>query len=448
VTTTSENASDHAPDRINWRIFLLALGMFALGTDAFVVAGVLPVIAHQMQVSEGLAGQLMTIFSLTYGLGAPVLAALTDRFSRNQVALIALAAFGLVNVGSALAPTFALLLLTRLLAGCCAATYAPLAYTIGTSLAPAEKRGQALALVVLGLTVATVLGSPLGTWVGTRLSWRFSFGLVALLACIAVLALLLGGLPGAEQAPAPSLKARLAPIRERHLLQALAPALLWSTGTYIIYTYIAPLLQHSLGLTDVSGLLLLFGIGVVTGNGLGGWIADRFGAARPLSIGLLLLALVYATLVFSSRTLVSAGIALFLWGVLGTLIFTPQQHRLLELAPQHASVVLALNNSTLYLGIAAGSAIGGLFLQVAPVSSLGWAGAAFVFLALLLLQFSLRLSSRHPQGQTEQVSLPEHVPDSKLGQTPTDFQANVRRISAKPRNHPPCKLNDGSGGGS
>ena len=375
--------------------------MFALGTDAFVVSGVLPVIAHQMQVSEGLAGQLVTVFSLTYGLGAPVLAALTGRFSRNRVALIALATFGLVNVGSALAPTFAFLLLTRFLAGCCAATYGPLAYTIGVSLAPTEKRGQALALVVLGLNVATVLGSPLGTWIGTHLSWRFSFGLVALLACIAVLVLLLGGLPTAEQAPAISLKDRLAPIREPHLLLALAPALLWYTGTYIIYTYIAPLFHYSLGLTDVSGLLVIFGIGVVAGNGLGGWIADHFGAARPLSSSLLLLALIYGTLMFSSRTLVSAGIALFLWGALGTLIFTPQQQRLLELAPQHASIILALNNSTLYLGIAAGSALGGVFLQVAPISSLGWAGAAFVLLALLLLLLSLHLSARRPQGQTE-----------------------------------------------
>src|SRR2546430_10349195 len=116
--------------KIDPRIILLALGMFALGTDAFVVAGVLPVIAHEMTVTEGLAGQLVTVFSLTYGLGAPVLAAITGRWPRNQVAMIALGAFCLVNVGSALAPTFPLLLLTRLLAGCFAAVYAPLAYTI------------------------------------------------------------------------------------------------------------------------------------------------------------------------------------------------------------------------------------------------------------------------------------------------------------------------------
>lgn len=400
MTTDQTAAAPPPPVRMNWRIFLLALGMFALGTDAFVVAGVLPVIAREMHVTEGLAGQLVTIFSLTYGLGAPVLSALTGRFPRNQVLVASLTAFCLVNVGSALAPTFPLLLLTRLLAGCCAATYAPLAYTIGASLAPPEKRGRALALVVLGLTVATVFGSPLGTWVGTYTSWRFSFGLVAALAGIAVLALILGGLPKAAAAPVLSLRARLAPVQEPHLLLALAPALLWNTGIYVLYTYIAPLLQHNLAIADVSGFLLIFGIGVVTGNLLGGIIADRFGAARPISLSLLLLALVYATLFLSSTAAASAATALFAWGVLGTVIFTPQQHRLLGLAPQHASVILALNNSTLYLGIAAGSAVGGIALQVAPVNSLGWVGAVFVLLALFVLLLSIRLSARPRQERS------------------------------------------------
>ena len=133
--------------RINPRIFLLALGMFALGTDAFVVAGVLPVISRELGVTESLAGQLVTAFSFTYGFASPVLAALTGRWSRNRVLMVALGAFCLCNLGSALAPNFAILFLTRILVGCCAAVFGPLAYTTGTALAPAEKRGQALALV-------------------------------------------------------------------------------------------------------------------------------------------------------------------------------------------------------------------------------------------------------------------------------------------------------------
>lgn len=380
--------------RLDWRIFLLALGMFALGTDAFVVAGVLPVISHELGVTEGLAGQLVTVFSLIYGLGAPVLAALTGRWPRHQVLLAALGAFCLVNIGSALSPTFSLLLLTRLLAGLAAATYAPLAYTIGTALAPAEKRGQALALVVLGLMVATVFGSPLGTWMGSHMSWRYSFGLVALLAGLAFLALLLGKLPQTGEAPPLSLKARLAPIGKPSLLLALAPALLWNLGIYVVYTYLAPLLHHSLMLNDVSGFLLAFGIGLVSGNWLAGVIADRFGTTYPLILSLIALTIIYVTFSFTDVNPVSALIVLFIWGALGSLAFLAQQRRLLDLAAEHANVILALNNSSLYLGIAGGAALGGVVLQFAPINALGEIGAAFVILALLTLLVSIRMHAQ------------------------------------------------------
>ena len=121
---------------MNPRIILLTLGMFALGTDAFIVAGVLPVIAHETGVTEGLVGQLITVFSLTYGLFAPVLAATTGRWPRQRVLIGALGLLGLANLASALSPSFPLLLLTRLLAGCFAATYTPLAFAVGIELAP------------------------------------------------------------------------------------------------------------------------------------------------------------------------------------------------------------------------------------------------------------------------------------------------------------------------
>jgi len=187
--------------RMNSRIILLALGMFALGTDAFIVAGVLPVIAQETGVTEGLVGQLITVFALTYGLGAPVLAATTAHWPRHRVLMGALGLLGLANLASALSPSFPLLVLTRILAGCFAATYTPLAFAVGIELAPPAKRSQALALVVSGLNVATVLGAPLGTWIGEHFGWRLSFSLVAGLAGVAFLFLVIYGLP--HQSPLP-----------------------------------------------------------------------------------------------------------------------------------------------------------------------------------------------------------------------------------------------------
>lgn len=399
MSTKGIQSAPHAEQAggINPRIILLALGMFALGTDAFVVAGVLPVIARETNVTEGLTGQLVTVFSLTYGLGAPVLAAFTGRWSAHRMLIIALGAFCLANIGSALAPTFFPLLLTRVLAGCFAAIYAPLAYTIGTSLAPPEKRGQALALVVIGLTVATVLGSPLGTWVGEHFNWRLSFGLVALVAGIAFILLLVCGLPKAASSPALSLKARLAPMAEPHLLLALVPALLWNLGVYMVYTYIAPLLQQSMHITDISGLLVIFGLGAVIGNWSGGAIADRIGPTRPLIGFLGLLIIVEAVISLVATTTVGGILILFAWGISISILFIPQQHRLLSLAPQHANVILALNNSTLYLGIAGGAALGGIVLHATSASLLNWVGAGCVLLALLTLFISMRTKTRTPE---------------------------------------------------
>ncbi len=380
------------------RILWLALGMFALGTDAYVVAGVLPEIARTTMVSESLAGQLVTAFTLTYGLGAPVFAALTSRWSPPRVLVIALFGFCLANVGSALAPTFSLLLLTRILAGACAATHSPLAYATSTQLAPPEKRGRALALVVSGFTLATVLGSPLGTWVGEHAGWRLSFALVAMLAGMACVALLASRLPRIAATPSPSLKTRLAPMKEPQLLLALGPTLLSSLGFYLVYTYIAPLLEQNTHLSDISGLLIVTGLGVVVGSWISGTAADRFGTTRSLMISLLLFSIILAIFSWATTGLLTGLPALFLWGGTAASIFTPQQHRLLSLAPAHANVILALNNAALYLGTAGGAVLGGVALRWLPVTQLNWVGASFALLALLLLVLSLRVSATGSGG--------------------------------------------------
>jgi DHA1 family inner membrane transport protein len=399
LKTVQNTPSTERANKIDPRILLLSLGMFALGTDAFVVAGVLPVIAREMQVTEGLAGQLVTVFSLTYGLGAPVLAALTGRWSRNRVLMIALGAFCLSNIGSALAPTFSILMLTRILTGCFAALYAPLAYTTGTTLATPEKRGQALSFVLGGLVVATVLGSPLGTWVGEHFGWRLSFGLVALLAGVACAALVLCGLPRPVAAPALSLKARLAPMREPHLLLALSPTLLGNLGLYMVYTYLALLLQQNMHVIVVSGPLIVFGLGTASGNWVSGLAADRFGSNRCVVVGLTGLAVVLSALPLATTSLLAGLPALFIWGFLFPFLNLSQQHRLLSLAPEHANVILALNSSMLYLGIAGGAALGGLALHYVPVTQLSWLGVVCLLLALLMLTLSIRTCFKN-YGQT------------------------------------------------
>jgi DHA1 family inner membrane transport protein len=377
-------------ERMNPRIILLTLGMFALGTDAFIVAGVLPVIAHETGVTEGLVGQLVTAFSLTYGLGAPMLAALIGSWPRQHVLIGALGLLGLANLASALAPSFSLLLLTRILAGCFAATYTPLAFAIGIELAPPAKRAQSLALVVSGLNIATVLGAPFGTWIGEHSGWRLSFVLVAALAGIACFLLMICKLPKLATPASLSLKERLVPVTHPRVLLALLPAFLWNVGVYVMYPYIALFLQQQIHISDVSILLACFGLGILLANWMSGLLAERFRPQRLVVFFLLVLIVIQFTLPLAATTLISGAVMLLLWGMSFALLFIPQQQRLLNIAPEHANVILALNNSALYSGIAGGAAVGGLALRFFAVPQLAWVGVISMFGALLLILLTYR----------------------------------------------------------
>lgn len=198
--------------------------------------------------------------------------------------------------------------------------------------------------------------------------------------------------------PSLSLKTRLAPMKEPRLLLALGPTLLSSLGFYVVYTYIAPLLEQNVHLSDISGLLLITGLGVVVGSWISGTVADRFGTTRSLVVSLLLLIIILAIFSRATAGLLTGLPALFLWGGAAASIFTPQQHRLLSLAPEHANVILALNNAALYLGTAGGAMLGGVALRLLPVTQLSWVGASFALLALLLLFLSFRASTTRPGG--------------------------------------------------
>jgi DHA1 family inner membrane transport protein len=399
ATNLRSTVERHEPlSRMNPHIILLALGMFALGTDAFIIAGVLPVIAHETGVSEGLVGQLITVFSLTYGLGAPILAAATAHWPRQRVLMGALGLLGLANLASAFSPSFPLLLLTRILAGCFAATYTPLAFTIGIELAPPAKRGQALALVVSGLNVATVLGAPLGAWIGEHFGWRLSFTMVGGLAGIAFLLLLLFRLPtpASLNLTSLSLKERLSPITNPRVVLALLPAFLWNVGVYVLYPYIALLLQQQLHILDVSVLLACFGLGIVLANGISGRLSDRFSPHRLVVVFLVALIAIQLILPLVTTSITNGIIMLLLWGMSFALLFIPQQQRLLNIAPEHATVLLALNNSALYLGIAGGAAVGGLALRWLAVTQLAWVGVISMLIALLIFAITLRLRGLVP----------------------------------------------------
>jgi len=188
------------------------------------------------------------------------------------------------------------------------------------------------------------------------------------------------------------LKERLSPITQPRVVLTLLPALLWNVGVYVLYPYIALLLQQQLHLSDVSVLLACFGLGIVLANGISGRLADRFGPHLLVMVFLVTLIMIQLILPLLTTTVSSGAIMLVLWGMSFALLFIPQQQRLLTLAPKHANVLLALNNSALYLGIAGGAAVGGLALRWLAVTQLAWVGVMSMLIALLIVAITLRRS--------------------------------------------------------
>ena len=386
-----------------FRILVLALGTFALGTDGFVIAGILPDIAHQLNISVDLAGQLVTVFSLTYALGSPMLAALAGNIPRRRLLLMSLAFFVAANLLAAVATSFAVLLVARILAAGGAALYTPTAAAAAASLVPAEKRGRALSLVTAGMTLSLVLGVPLGIFIGSQFNWQMTFVLIAVLSAIAFVGVLML-FPTIANPPTVALRTRLALLRRPALLLTLLTTTFGMIGAFTVYTYLGPLLQQITHLNGagISGMFLLFGLASMLGNVIGGYSADRWGTVRTVVLGVLLLGLALFMLPFAATLFLGAALAIAVWGVAGWMLTPPQQSRLIAQAPDVPGVVLSLNGSAIYLGSATGAALGGVVLHFAPIAVLGWVGSAWELIALGAVLWSAYLVSKASQRSAQE----------------------------------------------
>ena len=240
----------------NRRLFVLALGSFAIGTDSFVVTGVLPEITRSLHVGIGAAGQMTTIYALAFALLAPAIATLAAHVPRKHLLLAGLGLFVIANLGTAVAPTFGLALATRAFAGLGAAMFSPTAIGSATVMVPPERRGFALSVVMAGMSISTALGSPLGTVIGGLGDWRYTMVFVAVLALISFLGVL-AFLSEVPMLPAISLSKRLAPVADARVALTLCTTTLFFTGVFTIYTYFAVVFGGAIGsnATLFAGLL-------------------------------------------------------------------------------------------------------------------------------------------------------------------------------------------------
>jgi predicted MFS family arabinose efflux permease len=389
-------------------IYWLALGTFAIGTEGFMIAPLLPRMAADLHVSVAVAGQLVTVFALTYALSSPVLTALTGSFDRRRLLILSMTAFALANIVAWAAKNYWWIMGARILLAFAAGLYVPNANALASGLVAAERRGHALAIVNAGTTVAVAFGVPLGAVIGERLGWRETFAGVAILAALATTGLRFGlhRRVGSVMSVI-SLRERIAVAQRPDVLLALLVTMLWATGAYTVYTYVAPLLSATASLRGIaiSAVLFLWGVSAAAGVFIGGHLSDRLSARSVIIPALFALALAFASLSMIAALLapsVAIGpvlCAIVAWGVAAWSFFPAQQARLIGIAgAKVAPIVLSLNASFMFIGFSAGAALGSVTIAHSSVVNLGWVGAICEVTAILFLGVTSRRTTAVSAG--------------------------------------------------
>jgi predicted MFS family arabinose efflux permease len=380
------------------RLLILALGMFALGTDSFVVAGVLPQISHAFQVSIGSAGQMTTAYAITYAFLAPTIAALAAGIPRKKLLLGGLGLFVVANLATAVAPTFLLALFTRMIAGAGAAMFAPTATGAAATIVPPSRRGFALSVVIAGLTAATALGSPTGAVIGGLGDWRWTMVFVSALAAVSLIGILflLSDIP---LPPAISLRKRIAPIADPNVALTLLTTLIYMSGIFTVYTYFSVVFDRVIDNSPLvlGGLLILWGASGTVANLSSGRLIDRIGSRRVI-LGMLMVLIVDLVFIpWSSQAMWSAMLSIAVFGAVGWGLLVPQQHRLVSLAPQTAPVVLGLNTACTYLGVTTAGIVGAIGIDAVGAHNIPIIATMFCVVALMVSVLAgRRIAATHP----------------------------------------------------
>lgn len=377
-------------------VYALTAGAFGIGTTEFVIMGLLMQVADDLHVSIAAAGLLISGYALGVFAGAPVLTALSGRLPRKTVLVALMVVFTLGNLACALAPTYTVLMVGRVLTSLAHGTFFGVGSVVATSLVAEDRKASAISLMFTGLTVATLLGVPAGAWLGLHHGWRATFFAVAAIGLLATL-VIATLVPRDHAAAAPaSLASEIRTVTRPSVLLGLLMTVLGSGSAFTIYTYIQPLLTQVTGFTDaeVSPVLLVFGVGMIVGNMLGGRFTDR-GLKRALVVTLAVLAASMALMYFALHSKMAM---VAFTGLLGATMFAtvaPLQLWVLRKAEGAPSLASSLNIGAFNLGNAFGAWLGGaVIVGGLGLPALTWVGALIPVAALLVAGCAFGLERR------------------------------------------------------
>ncbi|SHG71390.1 MFS transporter [Pollutimonas bauzanensis] len=376
----------------------LAVGGFGIGTGEFAIMGLLPDIAADLDLSAPEVGHLISAYALGVVIGAPLISVIAARLPRRLLLILLMGVFAAGNFASALAPSYGSVMLFRFLSGMPHGAYFGVAALVAAAMAEPSRRGQAVGRVLLGLTVAVLIGNPLAVWLGQATSWRAAFAAVGATGLL-TMALLRGILPDTPASRLNSPMRELSALRLEQVWLTLGIGAIGFGGLFSVVSYIAPTLTEVSGVAPVwvPFALSFVGVGMIIGNMVGGWLADQ--ALMP-AIGVLLVwnILVLALFPFAAGHPWTAMFSMLLIGS-GVAIGPPLQIRLMDAAPHAQTLAASLNHSAFNMANALGAWLGGLAIAGGyGWTSTGWVGAALALGGLLIFGVALWRMRRHAPG--------------------------------------------------
>ncbi|GIP27927.1 MFS transporter [Paenibacillus sp. J23TS9] len=378
------NGKARTKDPFPVSILSLTVGAFAIGMTEFVIMGILPNVAEDLHVSISTAGQLITSYALGVAIGAPILTVLTHRLPQKLLLCLLMVLFILGNGIAVIAPNYAILMGARLITALCHGTFFGVGAVIASNLVKPNKRAGAVSIMMAGLTIANIIGVPIGTFVGQQFGWRASFAAIVLMGIIALIGIMIF-IPRIRQDQSASLTKQFKALVQPKLLLILLACAIGNSSLFAVFTYIASLLEQVTGFHEqsVTWILVLFGIGVTLGNIAGGKLADW--KLMPSVLGIFAsLSVLLTIFTFTVKSPVLAVITIFLWGAASFAVMPGIQVKIMNMAQDAPALASTSNHSAGNLGNAFGAFCGGWVIDNMGLTSLPWVGAVLVGLAFLI----------------------------------------------------------------
>ncbi|TMN22825.1 MFS transporter [Lentibacillus cibarius] len=368
---------------MNKRVYFLMIVAFVVGMVELIIGGILDLIANDLHVGLGQVGFLITIFSLIFAVGAPILLILTAGIERKQLTLISLAVFLVGNLVTVFSPTYTVVFIGRVISALSGALLIILCLTIAPSIVQPKYRGRAIGIVSMGVSASIVLGLPIGLMLGNAFGWRSPFILIIVLTVLSMIGVMFL-MEKVDPKPSSPIKEQLATLKNRRILFGQAITFFFLAGHTTLYAYLTPFAKTILGVdgTWVSVIYMIFGIAAVSGGGVGGYLSDTFGPKRTIMLTTILFAAVMLIIPHATFAMPVFLVILVIWGIISWTLAPATQSYLINLSPETSDIQQSLNNSALHLGIAFGSLVGGVVIEHGSVEQNETVGGLFILFSI------------------------------------------------------------------